>query len=1677
MDFPAKRTSTMPLTTSYNANIRRSCMALFTLFLFAAHISLTSGQIDWDDDDDPVSTVSVEAVLGRTASLPCDIEPEAKDDRVYMVLWFRESAGKPLYSFDVRGRPFEKALYWSDTNSFGPRAYFVTGQQPAKLSVDNIQLDDEGVYRCRVDFQNSPTRNHRINLTVIVPPHQILVYDASGRDVAGAVGPLLEGDNIVLTCEVRGGRPEPTVTWLNGTRTLEAGSGVSMGRHVTVNRLEVAQISRSALNNTYRCQASNTKLVAPVERSIRIEMLLKPTSVNLTNKLKVFASNTQYNLTCIVAGSVPDTEIKWTQNNRPFKRGLLSTSQGNGRVISTLTFYPQPEDDGTMLKCEGSNPRLQNSAIEDSLMMNVIYPPQVTLSLGSTLRPDDIKEGDDVYFECHIKSNPKEHRIMWSHDGQPVTQNVSWGIIISTRSLVLQRVGRIHSGFYACSAANDRGETQSAPVNLRIRYAPVCSSSSITVIGASLEEAVPIPCRVNSDPPEIDFEWTFSTSGEHFEVPSGHYATIQDPTMTTTSDVRRTVVESNETHFESYVETVSELIYTPKGERDYGTLACYGRNAIGKQSDPCVFQVVPAAKPGALRNCTLRPYVVTSASLNSSNQTTMHANQMLPTQYGRHESNYPHMEYVRERHNSSGSNNGSAPGTARNNVANKNMRGRTPSAGQAKSNNKQLSQQQLQRLKKRTSFTPSQTLAAIERQRQRKQSQQQQQQQQQLQATATMSGSDSTPDGSPSKSSKQRMRRASRVPQRQQQHQQHQQQQQQQQHQLHAATSITSSQRKQAESNLSTSHLGKGSSSNINSKSNNGKQPAKYFNKRQKNMHKQKQRQQQKQKQKQLKETTDEHNSNIIHHYATSSSSLRRRKRLAANDILATVAAASTSASLSSPPSSSAASLAATATAAVEIEQDVAAVAAAADASASNNKRSRKSLTILDKQKQQQQQLLPPNAPQISNQPVAAISGNNVRERAATSAQGAVAAEVKDKASSSKQDSTGNDNDNDGDEDDDDDDEDGVEMDAETETNDEEVDEDGGAHDDDADLDEDVAQLATDADYLADGPGDLEDYETVGEGDGRPKHVHMLSLEEQLDLESLEDNVEEEEAGDDDGEVDDMYNVSDDDFVASVALSTSDTTAATPLQRTTEGPHIREKTTQATDSAADWQLPHFDYSRMEYSFSNGVVTQSLLGGSGTGSGHDGFAGGGTINFDNYDNIIYSTMELECMPGYDGGLQQQFFLEAYDSKTKKLRLNMSSTYTDVPVFRIDLSDLMPMDYYPDAHPALHLVVYSVNQKGRSEPIVLENVPINEADKRSDGRMGLSILPLAALLAGTLFTVGIAVLSVVVIAVRRRRGQGARNMCDDKDKHLGMDVTVTAPLETGAGHQRLVVAYTLKQGIEKQPDILSAQKSAPTGGDASSPLGNRPSGLFVGGGVGGGAGGASAAPMTDNTGGHKTTDYDGNAPHLNSPPSQSSTLKLESDPAASSGLVSARGGGSNPPLLYDAMPTLSRYEQLGLSMASYSAGAAGTGGSSSTLSSAGSTVSNAMAANGNTGTAGYAAHLHHTLPHNMAPQRGHDPLTLADYLTTSSLIDYGLNKPPAAHMTLPKGMALGLGMGMGMGVGVGAGVAVGPGSGLGMSSAMAAGTSLSPSQLNAITHKSAAGRNHIITDTLPGPESCV
>jgi hypothetical protein len=41
--------------------------------------------------------VDVKGVLGKKTMMPCDITPRDRDDAVYMVLWFKEADGEPLY--------------------------------------------------------------------------------------------------------------------------------------------------------------------------------------------------------------------------------------------------------------------------------------------------------------------------------------------------------------------------------------------------------------------------------------------------------------------------------------------------------------------------------------------------------------------------------------------------------------------------------------------------------------------------------------------------------------------------------------------------------------------------------------------------------------------------------------------------------------------------------------------------------------------------------------------------------------------------------------------------------------------------------------------------------------------------------------------------------------------------------------------------------------------------------------------------------------------------------------------------------------------------------------------------------------------------------------------------------------------------------------------------------------------------------------------------------------------------------------------------------------------------------------------------------------------------------------------------------------------------------------------
>lgn len=65
--------------------------------------------------------------------------------------------------------------------------------------------------------------------------------------------------------------------------------------------------------------------------------------------------------------------------------------RGNGRLMTRFFFFPKTISSTTV-------------------------PPIAELELGRNLNPDAIVEGNDVYFDCRVRSNPAPSRIVWTHE-------------------------------------------------------------------------------------------------------------------------------------------------------------------------------------------------------------------------------------------------------------------------------------------------------------------------------------------------------------------------------------------------------------------------------------------------------------------------------------------------------------------------------------------------------------------------------------------------------------------------------------------------------------------------------------------------------------------------------------------------------------------------------------------------------------------------------------------------------------------------------------------------------------------------------------------------------------------------------------------------------------------------------------------------------------------------------------------------------------------------------------------------------------------------------------------------------------------------------------------------------------------------------------------------------------
>ncbi|XP_054717311.1 uncharacterized protein LOC129226707 [Uloborus diversus] len=535
--------------------------------------------IDGEEDRIPTDIeipVPIQSVSGGRLSLPCDITSPILDDEVYLVLWYKDDVANPIYSLDARRGHLGQARHATNDILAG-RAYFSSVPQPAVLQVDRVTQDDEGIYRCRVDFKKARTQHSSLVVTIVVPPKIPIIKDYNGKVLSGVIGPYNEGDNLHLICQVEGGNPTPSLLWWRGRRIIDDSYEVT-GHETTRNEIFIEKLQRKDLMTTLTCQGSNNKISPPVEASITLDINFRPQSVHVKGKRKKLSAQKLSQFECEAKGSRPPATISWRKGSFKLKNTVERVSAQGNITTSTLTITPTSDDNGKFLYCQADNAAIPGSAIEDGWKLDVHYVPQLNLRLGSKLRHTNIIEDSDVYFECNIRANPWVSETGWRFDGNELQNNMSSGVILNNQSLVLQKVSKSHRGRYSCIATNNEGQGESNHVYLRVQYSPICKEYQDAIYTTPLNYPVQIPCEVESDPEEVTFFWEFngtSSSGESL-MSQTHGSGLQ-----------------------------SFLTYTPRTESDFGTLYCWAKNTVGTQKIPCTFFVIPAEPPSQVYNCSV----------------------------------------------------------------------------------------------------------------------------------------------------------------------------------------------------------------------------------------------------------------------------------------------------------------------------------------------------------------------------------------------------------------------------------------------------------------------------------------------------------------------------------------------------------------------------------------------------------------------------------------------------------------------------------------------------------------------------------------------------------------------------------------------------------------------------------------------------------------------------------------------------------------------------------------------------------------------------------------------------------------------------------------------------------------------------------------------------------------
>ncbi|XP_076361336.1 cell adhesion molecule Dscam1-like isoform X2 [Tachypleus tridentatus] len=311
---------------------------------------------------------------------------------------------------------------------------------------------DTGQYVCVV---NNSMGEQRVKTKLLVTaPLSVLILPESIK--------VQEGQTVVMNCSITG-YPVQSIVWLKNQRPLLANNRI---RYLTREVLEISPVVRED-KGMFQCFVSNEFESAQASKALSLGD--DPPGFSSTFSTEILAPDASVSLKCVATGS-PLPQITWFLDGAPINENLRfrigDFVTNDGYVNSFVNITSLRTEDGGIYKCVARN---AVAALSHWARLNVYGSPYI-----KPMNNASVLVGDTFELSCPYAGYPIDS-VTWHKGGLSLPQSGRQTVHPNGTLFIQDMEKKTDEGAYICIAANNKGESYSEEINVKVLVPPVIS--------------------------------------------------------------------------------------------------------------------------------------------------------------------------------------------------------------------------------------------------------------------------------------------------------------------------------------------------------------------------------------------------------------------------------------------------------------------------------------------------------------------------------------------------------------------------------------------------------------------------------------------------------------------------------------------------------------------------------------------------------------------------------------------------------------------------------------------------------------------------------------------------------------------------------------------------------------------------------------------------------------------------------------------------------------------------------------------------------------------------------------------------------------------------------------------------------------------------------------------------